>query len=265
MTRIRPLAFMLLFFLVSSLGACVASKAKIDPALNLEPSQFRTEARHWPEQRKHEFDFLSVNDPWEPLNRNLYSFNSGFDEYFMLPVTTVYEGVIPAPARKGVSNVIQNANELGTLVNCLLQGKFEKGAITTSRFLINTTFGMFGLFDLASNNKKLKLQKEDFGQTFGVWGIGAGPYFVMPFFGPSNLRDTAGFGADFLWLIFEMKHAYRLIGVKNTRTVAYTELVLRALNRRSNTPFRYHSTGSPFEYELVRFIYSLQRELDIKR
>ncbi len=246
------------------LGACGAkSVKKMDASLMMEPTEFRTEVNHWPEEKEHDIDFLDIYDPWEPMNRNLYNFNAGLDEYFMLPVTTVYDTVVPSPVRTGVGNVIQNANEVGTLVNCILQGKVEKGAITTSRFLINTTFGVLGLFDWASESENLKLQEEDFGQTFGVWGMGNGPYFVMPLFGPSNLRDTVGFGADFLFLLLEMKHAYKLLGIKNTKTVAYTELVLRALNRRSTTAFRYHSTGSPFEYELIRFVYTKKRELDI--
>lgn len=247
-----------------SLAACGAARTTMtEPVLDLPQKEFKTEVNHWPEPKQHDLDFLEIYDPWEPMNRNLYSFNAAFDEYFMLPVTNVYDTVLPSPVRKGVSNVIQNANEIGTLANCILQGKIEKGAITTSRFLINTTFGVLGLFDWASESEHLKLQEEDFGQTFGVWGVGDGPYFVMPFFGPSNLRDTAGFGTDFLFLVMQMKYTYKALGVKNTKTVAYTELILRVLNKRSTTPFRYHSTGSPFEYELIRFVYTKKRELDI--
>ena len=198
---------------------------------------------------------MGIYDPWEPMNRHIYNFNAGLDEYFMLPITTGYETVLPSPVRSGISNFIQNANEVPTLVNCLLQGKMEESAITTSRFFINSTFGIVGLMDLASKNPSLKLQDEDFGQTLGVWGVGNGPYFVMPLFGPSNVRDTFGFGGDFLLVLLQMKYAYKMLGVKHTKTLAYTELVIRALNRRSNISFRYHETGSPFEYELIRFIY----------
>ena len=118
--------------------------------------------------------------------------------------------------------------------------------------------------DLASENPNYALQKEDFGQTLGVWGFGDGPYFVMPIFGPSNVRDTVGFGGDFMLVLIQMKHMYRLLGVNNPQTVGYAELAIRALNRRSNTAFRYHETGSPFEYEMIRFIYTKKRELDIQ-
>lgn len=264
MTRIVRIAFLLV--LLSGLWACGAAQTThVDAALNLSDSGFKAPVSHYPESGDHDLDFLEIHDPWEPMNRNLYEFNAGFDDYVMLPVTNVYETVLPSPVRTGIGNVINNANEVGTLVNSLLQGKLEKSFITTSRFMINTTFGALGLFDWASESESLKRQDEDFGQTLGVWGFGDGPYFVMPVLGPSNVRDTFGFGGDFLILLLEMRAAYKLLGVKNTKTVAYTELLIRTLNKRSTTAFRYHETGSPFEYELVRFIYTKKRQLDIRR
>lgn len=267
MINLRTLPLLVTLSALLLLGACgPAAKTKMDPALNLEFHKFRTEVNHWPEpDNDHDLEFLEIYDPWEPMNRNIYEFNAGFDEYFMLPVTNVYDTVIPGPARKGVNNVIENANEIPRFVNHMLQGQVKRSAITTSRFLINTTFGVFGLFDWASESPNLQKKKADFGQTFGVWGFGAGPYFVMPVFGPSNVRDTAGFGADFFFLLYQMRETYKLLGVKQTYLVGYTELILRALNKRSNTPFRYHSTGSPFEYELVRFVYTMQRDLHIEQ
>nr|WP_321512906.1 VacJ family lipoprotein [uncultured Pseudodesulfovibrio sp.] len=264
-TATTALQCILVFSLLSLLGACgAATTTHVDPALTLPVSKFQTTANHWPKASQHGLNFMEVNDPWEPLNRHLYDFNAGFDEYFMLPVTSGYEAVLPSPIRSGISNLIQNVNELPTLVNCMLQGKIEKSAITSSRFLINSTFGLAGIMDLASDNPNFTLQKEDFGQTLGVWGFGNGPYFVMPIFGPSNVRDTFGFGGDFMLVLLQMKHTYRLLGVNNPQTVGYAELALRALNRRSNTAFRYHGTGSPFEYEMIRFIYTKKRELDIR-
>ena len=139
----------LLIALLLLLGACgAATSTMIDPALNLPSTNFQTTVNHWPEVHKSNIDFMAVYDPWEPMNRHLYSFNAGMDEYFLLPVTTGYETVLPSPVRSGISNFIQNANEIPTLVNCLLQGKMEKSAITTSRFFINSTFGIAGLMDL---------------------------------------------------------------------------------------------------------------------
>lgn len=260
---------LVLLLLLSVLAGCGASVSRMtDPGLTLPPSDFHTEVNRWPDTvGSSAFAIMEVYDPWERMNRNIYSFNAGFDEAFMLPVTRTYEGVVPSPIRTGVHNFITNANEVRTLVNSLLQGKMRKSGITVSRLLINTTFGVGGLWDLASRNPKLARQEEDFGQTLGVWGFGNGPYFVMPFLGPSNVRDTVGFGGDFLLLWWQMHMAYKALGIDeaNTMTWAVAELVIRSLDLRSNTPFRYHETGSPFEYELVRFIYTKKRELDIRK
>lgn len=256
-----------LFVLVLiSLAACgTKSTSLVAPELALEQGSFQTERNHWPAPGDHDIDVLDVYDPWEPMNRNIYAFNAGFDEYVFLPVVSGYQTVVPDPVQKGVHNVFANVNDLSILFNCLLQGRLKKGAITTSRFLINTTFGVGGLMDVASEAPHLQKQNEDFGQTLGTWGIGDGPYFVMPFLGPSNLRDTVGFGGDFLLLLLEMKQIYKVLGIKNTIEVAIADLIVRSIDRRANTPFRYHSTGSPFEYELIRFIYTEKRKLDIRR
>ncbi|MEF2232020.1 MAG: VacJ family lipoprotein [Pseudodesulfovibrio sp.] len=264
---VRLVAAWALLAVLLGLAGCGASlRSRAAPELVLEPGAFRTEVNHWPDTcGSSGFAVLEVHDPWEPLNRNIYSFNAGFDTYVFLPATQAYETVVPSPARTGVHNVIRNLNEVGILVNCALQGKMEKSAITTARFLVNSTFGVGGLMDVASNNPNLKRQNEDFGQTLGVWGFGNGPYFVMPFFGPSNLRDTVGFGGDFLLLWWEMKVVYKNLGIDDDWTWTTAELVIRSLDLRSNTSFRYHETGSPFEYELVRFVYTKKRELDIRK
>ncbi|WP_419785025.1 VacJ family lipoprotein [Pseudodesulfovibrio sp.] len=257
------LAALLLLALV---GCGPSVHQHVAPELTLPSSGFRTEVNHWPDNcGSSGFAVLDVYDPWEPMNRNIYSFNAGFDEYFMLPATNVYEAVLPSPVRTGVKNVIRNLDEVGVFVNSLLQGKGKKSGITTCRFLINSTFGLGGLIDLASDNPKLQRQQEDFGQTLGYWGVGNGPYFVMPFFGPSNLRDTVGFGGDFLLLWWEMRTVYKTLGIDDDWHWTYSELALRALNLRANIPFRYHKTGSPFEYELIRFVYTKKRELDIRK
>ncbi len=263
----RTLQLFVLLFLLSSLLACGAKQvSRLAPTLTLKPTGFKASVHRFPDTAKqNDLDFLDVYDPWERLNRNIYAFNAGFDEYFMLPITQGYKAIVPPLIRTGVDNALQNANELPRLVNCLLQGKIEKGAITLSRFIINTTFGIGGLFDLASNNEKLPRQREDIGKTLGVWGIGSGPYFVIPFLGPSNLRDTIGLGGDSLLLLVQMQHVYDVLGIKDTRAMEYTMFALRSLNLRSHIAFTYYETGSPFEYEMVRFIYSKKRELDIKR
>lgn len=263
---LRPATIFLLIAALLVLTACGPKTTKLaDPALDLKPTGFKTPVQRWPAKSGGDLDFLDVYDPWEPMNRNLYEINAYLDEHIMLPATNVYVFAVPSPVRTGIKNVINNINEVPVLFNCLLQGKLEKSAITTSRFLINTTFGVAGLWDQASKAEGLPRQKEDVGQTLGYWGFGNGPYFVMPLIGPSNLRDTVGFGGDVLLLYFEMKYIYKTLGIDDGTPLSLTELAIRGLNLRANTPFRYHSTGSPFEYEMIRFIYTKKRELDIRR
>lgn len=256
----------LLLLTLSAAGCGVKAVTYEDPALMLANPGFTAPvSRELDVNATHDIEFMEVDDPWEPMNRSLYRFNAGFDEYVFLPGVAAYEAVLPDPVEEGIHNFIQNANELPTLLNCLLQGKMKKGAITLSRFLVNSTVGIGGLMDLASKNENYPLQKEDVGQTLGVWGVGNGPYFVCPIMGPSNLRDTVGMGGDFLLLLYQMRYFYDLAGIENTTAVAITELLLRALDLRAHEPFRYYGTGSPFEYEMVRFIYTKKRELEISR
>ena len=130
-------------------------------------------------------------DPLEPLNRGIYTFNDGLDTVLVKPLAEVYKGVIPPVARTGVSNVFANMYDVVVALNNLLQGKFSTALSDTGRVLLNTTAGLFGLFDVASS-AGLEKHDEDLGQTLGYWGIGDGPYLVLPLLGPSTLRDAIG-------------------------------------------------------------------------
>jgi len=134
-------------------------------------------------------------DPLEGFNRAMYQFNDTLDQYLMKPVAKGYRAVLPDPARRSVSNFFANLREPLVVLNDLLQGKFAQAAADTGRFLSNTTVGVFGLFDVATSFG-LPRHNEDFGQTLGVWGVGEGPYLVLPFFGSSNIRDGAGLMVD---------------------------------------------------------------------
>lgn len=251
---------------LSLLGGCGPKVLDVkDPSAGLEPTGFRTTVHHWPTENSDSLKFLDIEDPWEPMNRNMYEINATLDKYVMLPVATLYKFFIPEVIRTGVKNFIDNLNEMPVAFNSVLQGRMEKAAISFTRFLINSSFGVLGVRDLASRNKKLPRQHEDVGQTLGYWGIGSGPYFVMPLLGPSNVRDAAGFGGDILVLYVEMTMIYQAAGIENSRPLDMTDLIIRGINLRANTAFSYHSTGSPFEYEMVRFIYTKKRELDIQR
>lgn len=131
------------------------------------------------------------NDPLEPLNRQIFSFNTAIDKAVIRPVVIGYKNHVPAPVRRSVSNVVDNANGPYILLNDILQGKPRRAGVTLSRFLINTTIGLAGIFDPAGK-WGLERHDEDIGQTLAVWGVPEGPYLVLPLFGPSNIRDTAG-------------------------------------------------------------------------
>jgi phospholipid-binding lipoprotein MlaA len=135
------------------------------------------------------------SDPWEPFNRNVSSFNEGLDEAVLQPVATAYQHVTPQIMRTGVTNFFGNIGDVWSFVNNVLQLKPTESVETLFRVGVNTTIGIFGLVDVASG---LRLEKhpEDFGQTLGYWGMPAGPYVVLPLFGPSTLRDTFALPVD---------------------------------------------------------------------
>lgn len=130
-------------------------------------------------------------DPYEETNREIFDFNMSLDRAVMRPVASGYRAAVPDPLRKGVSNALENLTEPTTLMNNLLQGDVESGWNTFMRFLINTTIGIGGLFDITTLGK-FERRKEDFGQTLAVWGVDSGPYVMLPLLGPSTARDTAG-------------------------------------------------------------------------
>ena len=134
-------------------------------------------------------------DPLEPMNRAIYSFNDGLDQAVLRPVATAYRDVLPEPVRGWVRNFFANIADIFIGFNNLLQGKPDEGLQDWARFAFNTVFGVFGINDVASE-MGFEKHDEDFGQTFGRWGIGEGPYLVLPIFGPSTIRDGIGKGID---------------------------------------------------------------------
>jgi len=130
-----------------------------------------------------------ARDPWQQLNRKTHAFNTVLDEKLLVPVVNVYKDVAPDPVEKGVTNFFSNLSDVGNLLNHGLQLKPLQAAKDLGRLVINTTLGLGGLIDVASN-MGIYQQPEDFGQTLGYWGVNPGPYLVLPFLGPSTLRDT---------------------------------------------------------------------------
>lgn len=134
-------------------------------------------------------------DRWEGMNRVIYGFNDGVDRVLLKPIARGYRFITPDPVERGVRNVFGNLAYPTVIVNNLLQGKPGAAISDTGRFIVNSTVGVAGIFDVASNIG-LEEHDEDFGQTLAVWGVGSGPYVVLPFLGPSTLRDAFGIPAD---------------------------------------------------------------------
>ena len=136
-------------------------------------------------------------DPLEGLNRGIYKFNDTVDKAALKPIAGAYKAVLPTPVRSGVNNFFSNLSTFVSAINNLLQFKFGNAFSEAGRFVINSTFGIAGVMDVASWDK-IEKHTEDFGQTLGRWGVGNGAYLVLPILGPSTLRDTAGLVVDTL-------------------------------------------------------------------
>lgn len=200
---------------------------------------------------------LEVDDPIEGFNRGTYRFNYYVDEYLYRPVVRAYEIALPDYVKDRISDALDNIGEFGNLTNNLLQIKFKDAGITLSRFLLNSTAGFAGLWDPATAIG-LTRKPADFGQTLGHYRVGSGPYLVLPALGPSNVRDTIGLAAD--------SAEFSLVGPVawvNEPAVSGAYGGISALDKRHRIPFRYHQTGSPFEYDLLRMLYTIKREFDV--
>jgi len=198
----------------------------------------------------------SPDDPWEPFNRSVFEFNEGLDKYVLKPVVSGYRFVLPEFIREGVYNFFSNYNDIYTALNNLLQGKPDYAFNDLMRVVVNTTMGLGGLIDLATPGG-LEKHKEDFGQTFGVWGVPSGPYVVLPFFGPSSVRDTFGTVAD-----LETDYLFKYIpdvGLRNSLTG------LRVVNARNT----YYEAGDLLDgaaidkYSFLRDAYIQRRKYQI--
>jgi phospholipid-binding lipoprotein MlaA len=199
----KPTAFILLLCIMFALSSC----AKRPPETDLEARLIYDEA----------------NDPLEPMNRKIFAVNMFFDRIIVEPTARLYRTWGPPDIRDGISNFVTNWREPVTFVNDVLQAEPKRAQHSFSRFLINSTLGLLGVFDTASK-WGIEGHNEDFGETFAVWGAPEGPFLMLPFLGPSNMRDFSGFAVDFfldpvsLWL----EH-------KNWTYVRFGRLALRGL------------------------------------
>jgi len=140
-------------------------------------------------------EYVEPSDPWEGFNRAVYGFNDGLDRAIVKPLAKGYQVIMPAPLDRGVTNFFSNLSEVNSILNNLLQLKLQRAGTNVGRLAINSTVGLLGFIDVASKID-VPRHREDFGQTFGVWGIPSGPYLVLPFLGPSSGRDAVGLVLD---------------------------------------------------------------------
>jgi len=210
--------------------------------------------------QKSSLDFLDVYDPLEPMNKRIYAFNRLFDQYVFLPALGAYRFVFPQFVRNRFQDFWANIGEIPNIYNSLFQLKIERTVSSSWRLVINSTVGILGLWDPATEWFEIDRAKEDFGQTLGHWGVGAGPFLVLPIFGPSNLRDTTGLVVDYVG-----EKEIDFLGVReaesNDDTGGWLLKGFDALNQRDINQFRYGMLGSPFEYNKVRYLFNQQREL----
>jgi phospholipid-binding lipoprotein MlaA len=163
-------------------------------------------------------------DPWESFNRSVYAFNTDFDRSIGRPVAEAYRDYTPDTLQTGVSNFFSNLDDVLVILNDILQFKFKQAAQDLSRFAFNTTAGIFGLIDVSSH-MDLPKHHEDFGQTLASWGVGSGPYLVLPFLGPSDVRDTTGLAAD-----WQVDPVYTI----NDDAARWSAIILRAVDKRAS-------------------------------
>ncbi|MDX8384046.1 MAG: VacJ family lipoprotein [Ghiorsea sp.] len=166
-------------------------------------------------------------DPLEPANRTVESFNTGLDEIALRPVSLGYTAVVPDGVRGSVTNFFENLTMVNTIVNDVLQGKVVVGIKDTTRFVVNSTVGIVGLFDVAKH-MGFEKHSEDFGQTLAVWGVGQGAYVVYPVLGPNSMRNTPGTVMDF----FLDGATYLSVVLSPEATIAAT--ALKYINQRAN-------------------------------
>ena len=193
-------------------------------------------------------------DPWEAYNRNIHSFNMGVDKAIFRPVAKGYDAIMPDAPQRGVRNFFRNLNYPVTFINLILQGKFEESLTATGRFLMNSTVGLAGFFDIATR-VEIPEYSEDFGQTLAVWGWKDSPYLVMPVFGPYTARDFLG--RSFYGYFHPISYVAREYN-------NYIPLVVDLISLRAELlPFQAELDAASDPYVLVRDVYLQNREYKI--
>ncbi len=200
------------------------------------------------------------NDPLEGLNRGIFEFNRVVDGVLIKPVAQIYRGVLPQQAQDSVRSFLRNLRSPVILANDVLQGDMDRAGSTVGRFLVNSTLGVLGLFDVASE-LGMPFHDEDFGQTLAVWGVGEGPYLVLPILGPSNPRDTVGLISEFY---LDPVNIY--LRDEDLDYLTYVRTGLRGVDARArslDTLDELERTSLDY-YAAIRSLYRQQRTNDIR-
>lgn len=215
-------------------------------------------------------------DPWEPLNSAMFEVNRTIDRYALKPIAKAYNFLVPDPAQRGVENFFHNLRTGPRLLNNLFQGKVQGAGTELGRFLLNSTFGLGGFFDVAKY-MQMQTPDEDFGQTLGYYGVPPGPYLIVPLFPPFTLRDATGYIFDLAldpinWLVFplvEVRHVPSLVSHPNRTTSSIAQIGGRSmflLNERSRNleSFQGVEEATVDLYSAVRNAYLQKRARQIK-
>ncbi len=200
-------------------------------------------------------------DPYETYNKNMWSFNVAMDKHFLKPVAKVYTGIVAPPIRTGVANVFSNLGTIPTIFNDTLQGNISFAIANTWRFLINSTVGVAGVFDVASH-MGLKENKTDFGVTLAHWGYTNSNYLVLPFFGPSTVRDALALPVN------TVTSVYPYIDPVSLRNQVYAAKTLSDRSRlleEQRSVSRSFGVGSPDDYNIVKDNYLYERDKAIEK
>lgn len=201
-------------------------------------------------------DSAVLSDPFETVNRGVFAFNEVVDNAVLQPVSRAYRFLVPEYGRQRVSNVLTNLSMPVVFLNSVLQGDPGNAFSSLFTFVLNSTFGIAGIFDFAGANTDLRVHKEDFGQTLGTWGFGPGAYVVLPIIGPSSARDTLGLGVD--WFTDPFNYA--------DNEIVITRTVLRTIDARADaldlTDDIYRTSLDP--YATFRSGYLQKREAMVK-
>lgn len=202
-------------------------------------------------------EFLDVYDPFEPINRVSFRFNVRLDQYFLKPLMNLYEALVPDFMRMGVANFFQNLKEVPNTINNLAQFKGQAALNSSGRLLINTTLGMLGLFDPAES-MGITYRESDIGMTLAHYGVSGGPYLMIPVLGPYNVRDTLGMVSGWYledWINF--------LGVPEKTLSELPWFTIYGINYRYKLQLTYDDFSSPFSYDMIRFLYTKKRELEL--